>query len=268
MSEKHPGRWPYYSVNLALWPGEFCQIGDVVDDFQTAHHMAAAAIQVHGIWTEESDVEHFAEIYGESRTFDGFSDDPASEEEDFDWYMEGESCDPPTRQLLAYVAGDGLHLGNSERAIELHAAMQDAFEAEIVAGRSAIDDPDSELALEHGAAFKGGVVTFPSLDAANRFGEARANRSMQTWIDGMRGYTDDQAERADALFARWKETSAVSRQKNAQALAVYLFDIQVLGKNRLGHTAGAGSSIADSTRKIVEAEVAEVLRRYGGRPDV
>jgi hypothetical protein len=262
MSEKHPGRWPYYSVDLALWPGEFCQIGEVVDDFQTAHQMAAAAVQVHRIWTEDRDVEHFALIYGESRTFDGFSDDPASEEEDFDWYFEGENREPPTRELLAYVAGDGLHSGNSERAIELHAAMHDAFEADI---GSAIDDPESELALEHGAVFNGSFVIFPSLGAANGFGDARARQSTQEWIDGMRGYTDDQAERADALFDRWQETSAVSRQKNAQALAAYLFDVQVLGKNRLGHTAGARSSIADSTRKIVKAEVAEVNRRYGGQ---
>src|SRR5262249_12950260 len=139
MSKKHPGRWPYYSVNLAVWPGEFCQIGDVVDDFQTAHRMAAAAVQVHGIWTEDSNVEHFAESYGESRTFDGFREEPASEEEDFGWYMEGEGGEPATRELLAYVADDGLHLRDSERAIELGTAMQDAFEAEVDAGRTAAD---------------------------------------------------------------------------------------------------------------------------------
>jgi hypothetical protein len=262
MNEKQPGRWPYYSVNLALWPGEFCQIGDVVDDFQTAHRMAAAAIQVHGIWTEDSEVEHFAVIYGESRTFDGFSEEPASEEEDFDWYIEGEGREPATRERLAYVAGDGLHVRDSERADELHTAMYEAFNAEVAADRTAADHPDLALALEHGAAFKGRMVTFPSLEAADRFGDARAKRTMQQWIDAMRGYTDDQVERYNALFERWEETSAVSHQKNAQALAAYLFDIQVLGKNRPGHsTAGARSSISDRTRKIVEAEVAEVIQR-------
>jgi hypothetical protein len=266
MSEKHPGRWPYYSVDLALWPGEFCQIGDVVDDFETAHHMAAAAVQVHGIWTEDSEVEHFALIYGESRTFDGFSEEPASEEEDFGWYIEGEGREPATRERLAYVAGDGLHVRDSERADELHTAMYEAFNAEVAADRTAADDPpDLALALEHGAAFKGRVVTFPSLEAANRFGDARAKRSMQKVIDGMRGYTDDQVERVNALFERWQETSAVRHQKNAQALAAYLFDIEVFGKNRPGHTtAGARSSMSDSTRKIVQAEVAEVIRRSAG----
>ena len=44
-------------------------------------------IWIHEIWTEGSDVEHFALIYGESRTFDGFTEEPASEEEGFDYWV-------------------------------------------------------------------------------------------------------------------------------------------------------------------------------------
>jgi hypothetical protein len=136
--------------------------------------------------------------------------------------------------------------------------MQDAFEDEI--GRSTMDDPDRELAAKHGAAFYGSVVSFPSLDAARTFGEARARRSMQEMVDGMRGYTDEEAQRADALYGRWEKTSTVARQKNARALAAHLLDIHVFGpRNPRMRAAGGRNAIAASTRKIVEAEVAQVI---------
>jgi hypothetical protein len=256
------GRWPYFSVELALWPGESHQIGDVVEDFGIGHQMAVAAVQVRDIFANDNEPEPFALIYGESRTFDDFDfeGEPESEEEDFDWYMEGEGRDPATREQLACVAGDGLHLPDSERAVDLSTKMQDAFEDEIAADRSPIDDPDRELAAEHGAAFYGSAVSFPSLDAARAFGEARAQRSMQKMLDGMRGYTDEQAQRANALYERWEKTSTVARQKNAQALAAHLLDIHVFGRrNPRGRSAGGRSAIAPSTRKIVEVEVAEVI---------
>jgi hypothetical protein len=254
------GRWPYFSVELALWPGEFLQIGHVVEDFGIAQQMAVAAVQVRDIFGNDDNPEAFALIYGESRTFNDFVDEPDSEEEDFDWYMEGESRDPATREQLACVAGDGLHLPGSERAVDLFTEMQDAFEDEIAANRSTINDPDRELAAEHGAAFYGSAVSFPSLDAAREFGEARAMRSMQKMVDGMRGYTDEEAERANALYERWEKTSTVARQKNAQALAAHLLDIHVFGRrNPRGRSAGGRNAIAPSTRKTVEAEVAQVI---------
>jgi hypothetical protein len=254
------GHWPYFSVELALWPGEFHQIGDVVEDFGIAHQMAVAAVQVRDIFGNDDDPEPFALIYGESRTFNDFEDEPDSEEEDFDWYMEGESRDPATRGQLACVAGDGLHLLGSERAVDLFTEMHDAFEDEIAADRSTINDPDRKLAAEHGAAFYGSAVSFPSLDAAREFGEARAMRSMQKMVDGMRGYTDEEAERANSLYERWEKMSTVARQKNAQTLAAHLLDIHVFGRrNPRGRSAGGRNAIAPSTRKTVEAEVAQVI---------
>jgi hypothetical protein len=254
------GRWPYCSVELAVWPGEFHQIGDVVEDFGIAYQMAVAAVQVRDIFANDDEPEPFAVIYGESRTFDDFDfeGEPESDEQDFDWYMEGEGRDPATRAQLACVAGDGLHLRDSERASDLFTEMQNAFEDQM--DRTTIDDPDRELATEHGAAFYGSAVSFPSLDAARKFGEARATRSMQKMVDGMRGYTDDEAQRADALYERWVRTSTFARQKNAQALAAHLLDIHVFGpRNPRRRAAGGRNEIAASTRNVVEAEVSQVI---------
>lgn len=83
---------------------------------------------------------------------------------------------------------------------------------------------------------------------------------MQKIINGMRGYTEEEAERANDLYERWQRASTVARQKNAQTLAAHLLDIHVFGRrNPRRRSAGGRNAIAPSTRKTVEAEVAQVI---------
>ena len=107
--------------------------------------MAVAAVQVRHIFGNDDEPEAFALIYGESRTFDDFDfeGEPDSEDEDVDWYMEGESRDPATRGQLACVAGDGLHLPDSERAVDL----------------SAVRNADRILVLDEGRIVQSGTHT-------------------------------------------------------------------------------------------------------------
>ena len=121
MLEQQPGRWPYYSVELTLQPGEFCQVGDVVDNIQTAHAMAAAAVQVQEIWADDSDLEYYALIYGESRTFEHFKDEPASEDEDSSgtWREKAATLRPAscwrTSRPMACICGNPSEPSNSVR---------------------------------------------------------------------------------------------------------------------------------------------------------